>query len=67
MLKWNYRVIKDENTYGIYEVYYDKNENIKMFAEVAELTDEDFEGLRGTINAMADAFGRPVLKFKDII
>lgn len=67
---WNYRVMKKRNEsgedeFGIYEVYYDNNGNIKGWTEnslVPVCTSK--EALLDELNIMQEAFEREVLIYK---
>jgi len=53
---WNYRIIKDKNAYGLYEVMYNDDGEIFAHSEEAEVTAESPEELIKTLNMMlADA------------
>lgn len=53
---WNYRIIKDKNAYGLYEVMYNDDGEIFAHSEEAEVIAESPEELIETLNMMlADA------------
>ena len=53
---WNYRIIKDKNSYGLYEVMYNDDGEIFAHSEEAEVIAESPEELIETLNMMlADA------------
>ena len=77
-MSWNYRVIKRYQDvrygqgkkdwyYGVHEVYYNKNGEITSISEnsIRPIANE-FEGLRGEVNKMLSAFGKPVLDYDEI-
>lgn len=51
---WNYRIIKKEDEYGLYEVIYDNDGNITAHSEKAELVEESPEDLLTTLRLMLD-------------
>ena len=51
---WNYRIIKKENEYGLYEVFYNDDGEISAHAEKAELVDGSPEELLLTLRLMLD-------------
>jgi hypothetical protein len=53
---WNYRIIKDKNAYGLYEVMYNDDGEIFAHSQEAEVIAESPEELIETLNMMlADA------------
>lgn len=53
---WNYRIIKDKNSYGLYEVMYNDDGEIFAHSKEAELIAESPEELLETLHMMlADA------------
>ena len=53
---WNYRIIKDKNAYGLYEVMYNDDGEIFAHSEEAEVIAESPKELIETLNMMlADA------------
>jgi len=49
---WNYRIIKDKNAYGLYEVMYNDDGEIFAHSEEAEVIAESPEELIETLNMM---------------
>ena len=49
---WNYRIIKDKNSYGLYEVMYNDDGEIFAHSEEAEIIAESPEELIETLNLM---------------
>lgn len=49
---WNYRIIKDKNAYGLYEVMYNDDGEIFAHSEEAEIIAESPEELIETLNLM---------------
>ena len=49
---WNYRIIKDKNAYGLYEVMYNDDGEIFAHSEEAEIIAESPEELIKTLNLM---------------
>jgi len=66
-MSWNYRVVKKDDGFGIHEVYYNKAGDICLMSEdqIAPYG-EDFDDLRGDVNNMTGAFGKPVLIYEEI-
>ena len=53
---WNYRIIKDKDTYGLYEVMYNDDGEICAHSEKPEIIGESPEDLLDTLQLMlADA------------
>ena len=49
---WNYRIIKDKNAYGLYEVMYNDDGEIFAHSEEAEIIAESPEELIATLSLM---------------
>jgi len=49
---WNYRIIKDKNAYGLYEVMYNDDGEIFAHSEEAEIIAESPKELIETLNLM---------------
>ena len=66
-MSWNYRVIKKDAEFGIHEVYYNKRGEICLISDdqIAPFG-KDFDTLRGDVNKMTGAFGKPVLTYDEI-
>ena len=66
-MSWNYRVIKKDDEFGIHEVFYNKRGEICLISDdqIAPYGKE-IEELRGDVNKMTDAFGKPVLVYDEI-
>ena len=73
-MSWNYRIIKKQKdeyiSYGIYEVYYDKDGSIKSwsadpmypFLEIeTDFEKDDVQGLKDELHRMDKAFSKPIL------
>jgi hypothetical protein len=65
-MSWNYRVLQNENSVAIYEVYYDENgePHSCTMSPVSPLA-EDVEGLKKDLEKMEQAFDKPVLEYED--
>lgn len=61
-MSWNYRVIKEGNTYSIRSVYYDKKKPHSWQAEYEELVAESVEELIEYLDLYTQALERPVLE-----
>lgn len=73
-MSWNYRVVKDGESFNITEVYYDKNGEPTGYAvfdraekfHIDILTGWDSYGdLKGTAEKVLGAFDKPVLTLRD--
>lgn len=51
---WNYRIIKDKDTYGLYEVIYNDDGEISAHSEKAELVGDSVEDLLNSLRLMLD-------------
>ena len=51
---WNYRIIKDKDTYGLYEVIYNDDGEILAHIEEPEVFGESAEDLLQTLRLMMD-------------
>jgi hypothetical protein len=49
---WNYRIIKDADTYGLYEVFYNDEDEICAHSEKAEIYGDDVEDIVKTLELM---------------
>ena len=64
---WNYRVLKRDNLFAIYSVYYDDDGKIIACSESPEpAVSEDFEYLRTQLNLMLEAVDKDVVEFETI-
>lgn len=64
-MHWNYRILKRDGLYGIYEVYYDKSNKPIACDAFPILEDENLEDLQFILNEMLRAFGKEVLNYDD--
>ena len=74
---WNYRVIRSSPMperpeyyfFGIYEVYYNRNESIHAYSEdpIAPFSETDEAGIKADIALMMKAFEKPTLIMEEII
>jgi hypothetical protein len=51
---WNYRIIKNKDTYGLYEVIYNDDGEISAHSEEPEIVGESAEDLLQTLRLMLD-------------
>lgn len=51
---WNYRIIKDKDTYGLYEVMYNDDGEIFAHSENAEVIGDSPKDLLDTLRLMLD-------------
>jgi hypothetical protein len=49
---WNYRIIKDGETYGLYEVFYNDDGEISLHSENPEVVGESVEDIKGSLELM---------------
>ena len=49
---WNYRIIKDGETYGLYEVFYNDDGEISAHSENPEVVGESVEDIKGSLELM---------------
>jgi len=49
---WNYRIIKKDKVYGLYETYYNDNQEIFAVSDVAEITGESPEDILDSLQTM---------------
>jgi hypothetical protein len=64
---WNYRVIKKDNLFAIYSVYYDENEKIEGLSENPEpAIAEDLDYLKTQLTLMLEATEKEVIDLEEI-
>ena len=66
---WNYRIIKDGDNYGLYEVFYNEDGKISAHSENAEVVCESPEEIVKTLRLMlddAEKFSNNVLEMDEI-
>jgi hypothetical protein len=51
---WNYRIIKKDNTYGLYEVIYNEDKEISAHSDIPEIESESVEDLIGSLEMMLE-------------
>ena len=64
---WNYRIIKDKNTYGLYEVMYNDDGEICAHSEEPEIVGESPKDLLDTLELMINDVNKHINKEKDIL
>jgi hypothetical protein len=64
---WNYRIIKDKKTYGLYEVMYNDNGEICAHSEEPEIIGESPQDLLETLELMAIDVNKHIKKEKEIL
>ena len=67
---WNHRVMRREHensepTYGIHEVYYKQGKADMWTDDPVEVTGDDIQELKQTLERMILALEKPILNFKD--
>lgn len=51
---WNYRIIKKDGLYGLYEVIYNDDREISAHSEVAEIENDNVEDLIKSLEMMLE-------------
>ena len=64
---WNYRIIKDENTYGLYEVMYNDDGEIFAHTENPEMVGESPEDLLESLRLMESDVNKHITNNKEIL
>lgn len=64
---WNYRIIKDKDTYGLYEVMYNDNGEIFAHTEEPEIVGEDPKDLLDTLELMISDVNKHIIDGKEIL
>ena len=64
---WNYRIIKDKDTYGLYEVMYNDNGEIFAHTEDPEIVGEDPKDLLDTLELMISDVNEHIVHGKKIL
>ncbi len=49
---WNYRIIKDDETYGLYEVFYNEKGEIALHAENPDVVGESVDEIISSLELM---------------
>ena len=64
---WNYRIIKDKETYGLYEVMYNDDGEIFAHSEEPEIVGEDPKDLLDTLELMIHDVNKHIIDGKEIL
>ena len=64
-MSWNYRVIKDKESYGIHEVYYAENGEMMYSQLPIGVSWNEGESGAAALDMMAEALDKPVLTEDD--
>jgi hypothetical protein len=64
---WNYRIIKDKDIYGLYEVMYNDNGEIFAHTEEPEIVGEDPKDLLDTLELMISDVNKHIIDGKEIL
>ena len=64
---WNYRIIKDENNYGLYEVMYNDDGEIFAHSEEPEIVGENPKDLLDTLELMIHDVNKHIIDGKEIL
>jgi hypothetical protein len=66
---WNYRIIKhvEDNTYGLYEVYYDDVGNVEKYtSHPCGFVSDTLEEMSDVLDMAREALSKPVLNEQDL-
>lgn len=64
---WNYRIIKDKDNYGLYEVMYNDDGEIFAHSEEPEIVGEDPKDLLDTLELMISDVNKHIIDGKEIL
>jgi len=64
---WNYRIIKDKKTYGLYEVMYNNDGEIFAHSEKPEIIGESPKDLLDTLELMISDVNEHIIHGKKIL
>ena len=64
---WNYRIIKDKDTYGLYEVMYNDDGEICAHSEEPEIVGESTKDLLDTLELMIHDVNEHIIDGKEIL
>ena len=64
---WNYRIIKDKNTYGLYEVMYNDDGEIFAHSEEPEIVGEVAKDLLVALELMIHDVNKHIIDGKEIL
>jgi len=64
---WNYRIIKDKNNYGLYEVMYNDDGEIFAHSEEPEIVGEDPKDLLDILELMIHDVNKHIIDGKEIL
>jgi len=64
---WNYRIIKDKKTYGLYEVMYNDDGEIFAHSEEPEIVGKDPKDLLDTLELMIHDVNKHIIDGKEIL
>ena len=64
---WNYRIIKDKETYGLYEAMYNDDGEIFAHSEEPEIVGEDPKDLLDTLELMIHDVNKHIIDGKEIL
>jgi hypothetical protein len=64
---WNYRIIKDKDAYGLYEVMYNDDGEIFAHSEEPEIVGEDPKDLLDTLELMIHDVNKHIIDGKEIL
>ena len=64
---WNYRIIKDKKTYGLYEVMYNDDGEIFAHSEEPEIIGENPKDLLDTLELMIHDVNKHIIDGEEIL
>ncbi len=64
---WNYRIIKDKKTYGLYEVMYNDDGKISAHAEEPEIVGESPTDLLDTLELMVHDVNKHIIDGEEVL
>ena len=64
---WDFRVLQHGAYYALHEVYYTDGVATTCSVDPIAIMGDDLSDLRGELNLMAEAFGKPVLPYSDFV
>ena len=64
---WNYRIIKNKNTYGLYEVMYNDDGEICAHSEEPEMIGASPKDLLDTLELMLDDVNEHIINGREIL
>jgi hypothetical protein len=68
MKTWNYRLLKKKGIeyYGVIEVYYDKDGNIKSYSDFIPVCGDSLEEVKADLERFRQALEKPIVLEEDL-